>query len=52
MPAFDHRVHQIPGVSGAVAWFRVVSRWVLVRVLLVGFWWRDVRGTRRINVRF
>jgi hypothetical protein len=25
---------------------------LLVRVLLVGFWWRDVGATRRINVRF
>jgi hypothetical protein len=30
----------------------VVSDWVLVRVLLVGFGWRDAREARRINVRF
>ena len=40
------------GLSGAVAWFGVVSGRVLVRVLPVGFWWRDVGEARRINVRF
>ena len=25
---------------------------LLVRVLLVGFWWRDAGEARRINVRF
>ena len=30
----------------------VVSGRVLVRVLPVGFWWRDVGEARRINVRF
>jgi hypothetical protein len=44
------------GVAGAGAWFRVVSGRVLVRVLVrvlpVGFWRRDVGEARRINVRF
>ena len=31
---------------------RVVSRWVLVGVLLVGFGWRDVGEAGRISVRF
>jgi hypothetical protein len=53
-----------PGLPGAGAWFRAVLMLVcvllcvllrgvlLVRALLVGFGWRDVRGARRINVRF
>jgi hypothetical protein len=40
------------GLSGAGAWFLVVSGRVLVRVLLVGFWWRVVGEARRITVRF
>jgi hypothetical protein len=32
--------------------FGVVYRRVQVRVLLMGFWWRDVGQTQRINVRF
>jgi hypothetical protein len=39
-------------VSGAVARFPVVSRRVLVRVVLMGFKWRDTGEARRINVRF
>jgi hypothetical protein len=30
----------------------VVSHWVLVRVVLMGFGWRDAEEARRINVRF
>ena len=39
-------------LPGAGAWFRVVSAGVLVRVLPMGFRWRDAGGARRINVRF
>jgi hypothetical protein len=39
-------------VASAVAWFWVVSRRVLVRVLLMGFWCRNAGAAQRINVRF
>ncbi len=39
------------GLSGAVAWFRIVSGLALVRMLLTGSGWRDVEAARRINVR-
>ena len=34
-------VERFPGLSGAVAWFRVVSHPGLVGVLLAGSGWRD-----------
>ena len=40
------------GLPDAVARLRAVSRPVLVRVLLMGFEWRDGGEARRINVRF
>jgi hypothetical protein len=40
------------GLSGRRCLVRVVSAWALVRVLLVGFKWRDTEGASRINVRF
>ena len=45
-------VLRFPGLPGTAALIPGGDPRVLVRVLLVGFGWRDMGEARRINVRF
>jgi hypothetical protein len=46
------RTSDFRGYQMLLPGFRVVSRCALVRVLLLGVWWRETGESRRIIVRF